>query len=104
MADRDGNVVGFVQAIIAPPDPTAHWQLQRDLRSTRLIVDALVVIEEERRTGVGTDLMHAVEQAGRRRGAAVASLDTNLRSYLSVPFYERRMGYQRQAVVFRKHL
>jgi len=38
------------------------------------------------------------------RGAAVVTLDTNLRSPLSVPFYENRMGYQRRGVIFRKEL
>jgi len=36
--------------------------------------------------------------------AAVAVLDTNSLSDLSVPFYEDRMAYQRRAVIFRKAL
>ena len=44
------------------------------------------------------------EQWARSRGAALVSLDTNLRSPLSVPFYEDRMGYARHAVIFRKVL
>jgi GNAT superfamily N-acetyltransferase len=78
--------------------------LQRDQASARLVISALAVVEEERRAGVGTKLMTAIEDLGRARGAAMAMLDTNLRSYLSVPFYEERMGYQRQAVIFRKRL
>lgn len=104
VADRGGEVAGFVQAVVVPPDAHAHWQLRADLASARLVVDVLVVAEEQRRRGVGSALMSAVEEAGRSRGAAVLILDTNLRSYLSVPFYEDRLGYQRQAVVFRKQL
>jgi GNAT superfamily N-acetyltransferase len=104
VAECDGEVVGFVQAVIDPPTAYPHWQLQRDLASSRLVIDSLAVVEEQRRSGVGTELMTAVEHAGRSRGAAVATLDTNLRSFLSMPFYEDRMGYQRHAVIFRKQL
>ena len=104
VAERDGEIAGFVQAVMEPPAANLHWQLQRDLASTRLIIEALAVVEEHRRGGVGTELMNAMEDAGRSRGAAVATLDTNLRSFLSVPFYEDRMGYKRQAVIFRKQL
>jgi hypothetical protein len=48
--------------------------------------------------------MTAVEQWGRGHGAVLVTLDTNLRSQLSVPFYEDRMGYFRYAVIFRKYL
>jgi hypothetical protein len=48
--------------------------------------------------------MKAAEEWGRRNGAVVAVTDTNLSSLLSVPFYEDRMGYRRQALVLRKTL
>jgi ribosomal protein S18 acetylase RimI-like enzyme len=75
-----------------------------DLARHRLIIGALAVCVASRRSGIGTALMMAVEEAGRARGAAVAVLDTNLLSDLSVPFYEDRMGYRRRAVIFRKAL
>jgi hypothetical protein len=40
----------------------------------------------------------------RSRGEVLVALDTNLRSPLSVPFYEDRMGYARHGVIFRKYL
>lgn len=104
VAERNGEVAGFVQGYLAEPSQDACRQIQRDLASARLVIDALAVVEEARRAGVGAELMKAIEEIGRARGAVVATLDTNLRSYLSVPFYEQRMGYQRQAVVFRKYL
>jgi GNAT superfamily N-acetyltransferase len=104
VAEQDGRVVGFVSARVEPPMADARWQLQRDLASPRLVIDALVVEETQRRSGVGTALMEAVEEAGRSQGAVVATLNTNLRSLLSVPFYEDRMSYQRRSVIFRKDL
>jgi len=66
--------------------------------------NALMVAESYRRAGAGTALMAAVERWGREHGAVLVALDTNLRSKLSVPFYEDRLGYVRHAVIFRKYL
>jgi GNAT superfamily N-acetyltransferase len=104
VAALDGTVIGMLEAAILHPAPDAHRQLQRDLSRTRLAVNLLVVTEGYRRRGVGTALMKAAEEWGRRQGAVVAVTDTNLSSPRSVPFYEERMGYRRQAVVLRKAL
>jgi GNAT superfamily N-acetyltransferase len=104
VAVRAGQVVGFVHGSVEPPLADARWQLQRDLASPRLVVGALVVRADQRRSGAGTALMTAIEQAGRGQGAVVATLDTNIRSELSVPFYAERMAYTRRGVVFRKRL
>jgi hypothetical protein len=45
-----------------------------------------------------------VEQWAVDQGAAVITLETGLGNPTSVPFYEQRMGYSRQEVVFRKAL
>ncbi len=104
VAERDGRVVGFVHAAVEPPRADSRWQLQRDLASHRLTISALAVEARWRRSGIGTALMTAVEEAGRDQGAKVATLDTNLQSLLSVPFYEGRMAYTRRAAIFRKKL
>jgi GNAT superfamily N-acetyltransferase len=104
VAERDGAVIGMVEAAVLRPVPDAHRQIQRDLSRTRLAVNLLVVTEGYRRRGVGTALMEAAEEWGRHRGAVMAVTDTNLSSPLSVPFYEERMGYRRQAVLLRKAL
>jgi GNAT superfamily N-acetyltransferase len=103
-AERGGQVIGMIEAAVHKPAPDARWQLQRDLSRTRLVINALAVISGHRRQGAGTALMKAAEEWGRRKGAVVAVTDTNLRSPLSVPFYEHRMGYLRQAVILRKPL
>jgi GNAT superfamily N-acetyltransferase len=102
--ETDGQVVGMIEAVIQRPHPDGRRQLQRDQSTTRLLINALAVVAEYRRQGVGTLLMSAAEDWGRGEGATVALTDTNLRSELSVPFYEDRMGYQRKAVILRKPL
>lgn len=56
------------------------------------------------RQGIGTALLEAVESWGRDRGAAVVRLYTFPGSPVSVPFYERHMGYQRRSILFQKPL
>jgi Acetyltransferase (GNAT) family len=46
----------------------------------------------------------AAEEWGRDRGAEVVRLDTYADSPVSVPFYERHMGYRRRAIIFQKPL
>lgn len=104
VAESGGTVVGTLIAHLEEPYPDAAIQLQRDLGRVRLHVDALAVRESARRSGIATRLMRAAEDWGSAHGATVSLLDTYAASPLSVPFYERRMGYQRHAVVFRKRL
>jgi GNAT superfamily N-acetyltransferase len=104
VATVDGKVAGFVAAVLEAPVPDAQWQMVRAVADVRVYVSALTVAATYRRTGVGTALMTAVERWGSGHGAALVALDTNLRSALSVPFYEDRLGYVRHGVIFRKYL
>jgi GNAT superfamily N-acetyltransferase len=104
VAEGNGRVVGFIDAIVEPPSTDARWQIQRDLGVLRLVIGALAVEEPQRRAGVGAALMEAAEERGRSQGAMVALTDTNIRSHLSLPFYEDRMGYERRAAILRKTL
>jgi GNAT superfamily N-acetyltransferase len=104
VATVGGQVAGFVLAVLEAPLPDARWQMVRAVAGPRVYVNALMVAESYRRAGAGTALMAAVERWGREHGAVLVALDTNLRSKLSVPFYEDRLGYVRHAVIFRKYL
>jgi GNAT superfamily N-acetyltransferase len=104
VAKVDDRVVGDVAARLEPPVEDAPRQLLRDLARVRLRVDALAVEEAYRRRGVGARLMRAVEEWARAKGAVRSVLTTYEASPLSVPFYERGMGYQRRSIVFEKRL
>jgi GNAT superfamily N-acetyltransferase len=104
VAETDGRVVGSVEARLERPVDTAPRQLLRHLGELRVVVDALGVEEPYRRRGVATRLMQAVEGWAREKGATLVWLETDLASPLSMPFYERRMAYQKRAVIFQKRL
>jgi GNAT superfamily N-acetyltransferase len=104
VAEKDGQVVGFVTAAVERPVENAAGQLLRDLGRVRVVIHALVVQEAHRRQGIGTKLMQAAEAWAGGRGAVIALVDTYVGSPLSVPFYETRLGYSRRILRFRKEL
>jgi GNAT superfamily N-acetyltransferase len=104
VAEVDGRVVGDVHAHLERPAKDAARQLLRDLGRVRVFVDALGVEERYRRLGIGTRLMQEAERWARANGAVRAVLTTYVDSPLSVPFYERRLAYQRRSIVFEKPL
>jgi GNAT superfamily N-acetyltransferase len=104
VAEVDGRVVGNVEARQERPIDNAPRQLLRHLGELRVVVDALGVEEPYRRRGVATRLMQAVEGWARERGATLLSLETDIASPMAMPFYERRMVYQKRAVIFQKRL
>ncbi len=55
-----------------------------------LVIETLWISEEARRKGLGTQLMDAIEQAGKDLGATRAFLDTM--AFQAEPFYHKR-GY-----------
>ena len=104
VAELDRRVVGWLLARVLRPDgDVAAQDIDRHHR-TLLVVAALVVEHEYWRQGTGTALAEAAESWGAARGARVARLATDARSHISVPFYEHRMGYQRQTIIFEKRL
>ncbi|MDQ5807533.1 MAG: GNAT family N-acetyltransferase [Actinomycetota bacterium] len=104
VAEVDGEVVGWVGARLVTPVSDARWQLQRELATTRLIIDAVAVAAEHRGAGTGVDLVQAAERWGRERGASIAVADGNWASGVVPRFYEARLGYRRRSVSLRKPL
>ncbi len=104
VAEDDGAIAGYLEASLQRPDETSRWQGQRDLSKIRLFINFVGTANAYKRQGVGTKLVQAAEDWGRERNAVVALCDTFIDSPLSVPFWERRMGYERRAIVFRKRL
>ncbi len=104
VAELDGQVAGWLTARIERPALGAARQMVREPGWTLLFIDALLVDQAVWREGTGTALLTAAEAWGRDRDAEVVRLDTYADSPVSVPFYERHMGYQRRSIVFQKWL
>jgi GNAT superfamily N-acetyltransferase len=104
VAEQDNLVVGWLTAHVERPYASAAHQQVRELGWVRLVVDALMVDQALWRQGTGTALLEAAESWGRDHGAVVARLHTYPGSPVSVPFYERHMGYQRRSILFQKPL
>jgi GNAT superfamily N-acetyltransferase len=88
VAEVRGRVTGLVSAHVEHPITNARVQLLRDLSTTRLFIDAVAVAEVDRRSGIGTRLIHAAEEWGRGQGASLVLLDTYVESPISLPFFE----------------
>lgn len=104
VGERDAEVIGWIGARLVTPVSDARWQLQRELATTRLIIDAVAVADEYRGQGTGLELVLAAERWGRERGATVAVADGNWDSGIVPRFYEARLGYRRRSVSLRKAL
>ncbi|MBQ5946160.1 GNAT family N-acetyltransferase [Massilia sp. ST3] len=84
--DEDGTIVGTVQLITAMPDNQPH----------RGDIAKLLVHRQARKSGVGRQLMLAIEEEAKRQQRTVLVLDT------ASPDAERlyeRLGWQRVGVV-----
>jgi GNAT superfamily N-acetyltransferase len=104
VAEVDGEVAGYVEAVIQEPEGWRRFFGNRDFHERRLFVNAVLTAERYRRRGIATRLVELAENWGRERGAVVALLDTWTDSPVSVPFWEKRMRYSRRSIVFRKPL
>jgi GNAT superfamily N-acetyltransferase len=104
VAERDGQLAGWLTAHLEHPAASAAHQLVRELGWIRLMVDALVVDQALGRQGTGTALLEAAESGGRGRGASMVRLDTYAHGPVAVPFYEQHMGYRRRSIYFAKEL
>jgi GNAT superfamily N-acetyltransferase len=76
----------------------------REGSETTLKIDAVMVSEGARRQRVGTALMEAAEDRGRKRGATRSVVISYAHGPTSVSFYEDRMSYTRKTIGFSKPL
>ena len=104
VADHAGAAIGFVSATFLRPHEEADRQVTRDVTLPRVFVNALAVRRDHWHGGAGTELMTAVEHWTRGKGGRLITLEAYGASPVSVPFYEHRMGYHRQNIVFAKSL
>ena len=104
VAAVDGTVAAFVYARLIEPDQHADRQMLADHPHKRVHVEALGTANAFQRRGLATQLVEAVERWGRERGARAISAETYLESPVSIPFWERRMGYRRRSVKLTKRL
>lgn len=104
VAELDGELVGYLNARLAPPDPDAARLMLADRSRPRLYVEWVGTAAPHRRRSVAGELVRAAEEWGRRRGAVAARATTPAESEVSLPFWERGMGYRRVGVVFSKRL
>jgi GNAT superfamily N-acetyltransferase len=100
VAELDGRITGWIYAQVLAPREDAQWQLLRELGRPRLVIEALGVVREFQRRGIGTRLVQAVEKWAVKQGAELLNVDTYVNSPVSVPFYEDGMGYKRRSVRF----
>ena len=103
VAERDGTIVGQVEARIVPPLDTARFQVVTALGETRGYVNSLGVLASHRRRGIGRALMQAAEAWLSEQGATIVELDTLATSPDSVPFY-RSLGYDASKLLFEREL
>jgi GNAT superfamily N-acetyltransferase len=90
VAEDDGLLVGYILA-------SDHYALFAGGRIAW--VEELMVAETHRRSGLGRQLMQAVEEWAASRGAKMVTLATRR----AAPFY-RSIGYEESASYFRKLL
>jgi GNAT superfamily N-acetyltransferase len=102
VAEIDGEVVGALTARLLEP-VNAGVDGKGDAE-TRLRIDYLATAAASRRAGIGTRLVQAAENWGRKVGATVAETTAFRGSALSIPFWEDRMGYEELPMSLEKRL
>lgn len=104
VAEIDGKVAGYLEASIQEPTDAARFSGSRDLRERRLYINYVVTAEAHKRRGVATRLVGAAEDWARKQGVSLSLCDTYVDSPESVPFWEKRMGYEQRSLRLRKRL
>jgi GNAT superfamily N-acetyltransferase len=103
VAELDGRVIGMIFVRLEGPMPYSEYQMVSEFDHRVLIIDAIAVRPEHRRTGLGRRLLDAAEDWGRRQGAHYATSIEWARNEQSLPFFRSR-GYREQSIRFLKEL
>lgn len=103
VAEKAGELIGFVVVHRADPVPNAERQILRHLGDVRADVPALGVDSRWRRRGIGRQLMARAEAWALEQGARTLTLDTFATSPLSNPFY-RALGYEVTSVTYERRI
>jgi GNAT superfamily N-acetyltransferase len=104
VSEQDGRLTGYIGLRLVDPVQSPATQLVRYVGESHVVVDLLVVEPASWRQGVGGLLLHSAEAWAKERGASLVRLETYIDSPVAVPFYEKRMGYQRRALIFEKEM
>jgi len=97
VAEHDGEVVGFIEATLDVSQDPMH----KNLRFCH--VGEIAVLDSHRSKGIGTRLLGAVEDWGRRQGADFTSLEYLASNTRAGAFYQK-MHYRMAAVTVIKRL
>ncbi len=87
VAELNGEIVGFIDARLEQSLDVMHREI------TYCHVAEIAVSSSHQYQGIGERLLQAVEDWGRRQGAAFASLEYHAANTRASVFYQRRMGY-----------
>jgi GNAT superfamily N-acetyltransferase len=98
VAELAGDIVGFIDARLEQsPDP-----MHREIIYCH--VAEFAVSSRFQNQGIGTQLLQAAEDWGRRQGAELASLEYHVANKRASVFYGQRMGYCVAAITAIKRL
>lgn len=104
VSEGPDGVVGLLFATLHEPASDTSRQLERDLGRRRVHVDALVVDEQHRRSGVGRALVDAAQDWARRQAAAIITVETEANNEASLAFHRDELGFETRLVTLRKEL
>jgi GNAT superfamily N-acetyltransferase len=104
VAETEGEIAGYAVGTIAGPHPEADFKMLTDAAAIRLGINVVHASAAQRRKGVATALIGALENWGRGQGAEIVLAETDINNPVAIPFWDNASGYARTSVRFRKRL
>ena len=98
VADLRGEIVGFIDARLESSPDAMHREM------VYCHIAEIAVSAQHQNQGIGSRLLHAAEDWGRRQGAEFASLEYHAANTPAGGFYQRRMGYRPASITAIKRL